>query len=977
VWPNERAYRLLALLAHRAAWVGRTELAALFWPDLPAARALANVRKVLHLARGLPWCASIEVQRDAVRWAVATDVQAFELATRQGRGADALAIAASGELLDGMDDAACGPWTEWIDNERALHRRRVHALTRALLAEVAQRPGEAVELARRLLGKDPLDEDAVVVLLGALRALGREAERRVAYRDYALRLDEELGVEPSQRVRSLAADDRDEAPAGSAREPGPVASPSAGALLGRDRELAALCELIERPGSRLVTLTGPGGIGKSTLAKFALRRVAPRFAGGGHWIALDDLLDADQVCARIAAELGVRPEPSRPLLTQLLEHAASREILLCLDNAEHLADLPRLVDRLLEHAPGLRICATSRVRLGLRGESLLPLAGLALPRPTAVGEEVLACAAAQLFVAAAREVRPDFDRDREAGAIGALARATGGLPLAILLAANWVRLLPVAEIVAELHRSLDLLASGDEGEERPEHGSVRATFSQSWARLAVREQKALGALAIFAGGFGLEAAREVANASLPILASLTDKSLVEAAGRGRFVLHPLIRQYAREMVDAETLGAACARHARYFQRRLAQLESAAQAADQAALDEIDIDLENFRQAWRAAVANRSGEALAGGAVALKEYFNVRGRVAEGLELLAEARPLVDDGVDPGHGAVILAAIAQTHYRLSQLDAAATEARRGIRLARRARGTKALVRCLGVLGTCYWQWGRHQEASRVLAQAARQAGSAGDSRGAALALHNLALVEKALGHHAKAAALMEEWLVSQREQSEWLRVAMGLSNLAYVYQAIGEWERAQACLEEGLVLCEAHDLALPRLALLANLAHNHASMGRLDEAESACGRVIDEAQRKALGDVEATARNQLVRIELARGNITRVRERLRAATVLALRLGIEYVQLDCVLSFARLLAREARDREAAPLLRQLLARTDLEPVDRAQAESCLRDLSAEARDSVPSQASLETLLRAIERETAAPRQEAHSRAGGPA
>ena len=117
------------------------------------------------------------------------------------------------------------------------------------------------------------------------------------------------------------------------------------------------------------------------------------------------------------------------------------------------------------------------------------------------------------------------------------------------------------------------------------------------------------------------------------------------------------------------------------------------------------------------MAQRNVEALAACAVALKEYFNVRGRVAEGLELLLEARPLVD-GSDPGHGAVVLAAIAQTHYRLSQLDAAASEARRGIRLARRARSTKALVRCLGVLGTCHWQWGRHQEASRVLAQAAR-------------------------------------------------------------------------------------------------------------------------------------------------------------------------------------------------------------------------------------------------------------------
>jgi tetratricopeptide (TPR) repeat protein len=188
------------------------------------------------------------------------------------------------------------------------------------------------------------------------------------------------------------------------------------------------------------------------------------------------------------------------------------------------------------------------------------------------------------------------------------------------------------------------------------------------------------------------------------------------------------------------------------------------------------------------------------------------------------------------------------------------------------------------------------------------------------------VEKALGHHDRAAELMREWIAEQREQGEWLRLAMGLSNLAYVQQAQGKWSEAQACLEEGLALCEARDLAMPRPALLANLAHNHTMSGRLDDAERVCAHLLEESRRKALADVEATALNQRVRVAILRADWPLARARLAEAAARAATLGIEYVALDCVLSHAKVLCGEGRAAEAAPLLRGLLARPDLEPVD---------------------------------------------------
>ena len=944
VLPVERRYQLLVLLALRRDWVTRSSLAALFWPAHRADLAATNLRKALHLARALPWTDALETQGDAVRFAIATDLHEIDQALREGRTADALRHC-DGLLLDGMDDTSNAAWTEWLDTERAQHQCRWHELTRAQLRQLEATPREGAAFASSLLDVDALDEDAIVALLAAQRALGHFDRQRESYRAFASRLREELGVEPSARVRQLLPDFGVHPPALPADSEG---------FVGRANELEELVALVARDECRLLTVVGPGGVGKSSLAKRALRQLEPRFPDGAHWIALDDLHDIAQVTARIAAELGLALNPQQQPLPVICEHLSRRRALLMLDNGEQLDQLPHVIERLLADSPRLKICATSRVRFGVRGEWLLPLEGLALAPIDAQEREILASDAAKLFVAAAHAVRPDFAPDGQAGAIGALLLATGGLPLAILLAANWVRLLPVAEISAELERSLDVLESAEDGEERPEHRSVRATFEQSWERLATSERNALCALSVFIGSFTRTAAKEVANATLPLLAALADKSLLQVSSAGRCSLHPLIRQFAREKLDADPLAAIQRRHAEYFHRLLARLTPAAQAADQSALDEIGADLENCRHAWRWAIEHRAAEGIAASAPALKEYFNVRGRVAEGLHFLEEAREFAESAA-PGIAAVLIAAIAQTQYRLSRLDDAAASARRGIRYARAADHRIALVRCLSVLGTCCWQWGRHAEAQRVLQQAVRQAEANADARGKSLALHNLALVEKALGNHARAAELMREWLTSQREQRDWLRVAMGLNNLAYVYQAQGDWAQAQRCLDEALALCDEHDLSMPRPALLANLSHNLAASGRLEEAENVSRKLALDARGKGLSDVEATALNQLVRVAILRGDYAGARARLRDAIGRAAATRIEYVQIDCVLSFARIAAAVGDSDTAAPLLRYLLARPDLEPVDRSQAETCLHGLPAPLRETAAPEVALDTLV----------------------
>jgi len=946
--PNERRCQLLCLLALRRGWVTRTELAALFWPRQRTEQALTNVRKALHQARALPWAAALESQGHVVRFAVETDVQHLVQAMREGRLADALRRDA-GELLDGMDDVSAPTWDDWLADERAQHARRRHDLTRARLAQLAAQPAEAIAFARRLLDADPLDEDAVVALLAAQRALGQREEQHEAYRRFAVRLDEELGVAPSQRVASELV------------EPPALPQSEADGFVGRRRELNDLAALLAHPECRLITITGPGGVGKSSLAKHGVREYAARGGGSAIWIALDDLADVEQAVARLVAELGIAPAPRQDAVQLACERLQRDAGLVVFDNAEHVAGIARLLSRLLDAAPRLRLCATSRRRLGVAGEWLLPLRGLALAPAGADLGELLASDATRLFIATACAARPGFDARAEASAIGALLHAVDGLPLAILLAAHWVRLLPVAEIAAEVTRSLDVLDSGDEeGEERPEHRSVRATFERSWQLLATREQRALAALAVFVGSFPRAAAIEVAGAALPLLAALADKSLLQMPAGGRCALHPLIRQFAAGMGAPEEAATYARHHAEWFHRLLARMARDAEGGDAAALDAIAAELENCRLAWRWAVAADASAALAGSAPALMRCFEARNRAEEGAALLAEALPRVAT-MPPTHAAVVLSALAHLQYRVYRLDDAAASARQALRLARTTASAEARLRCLNVLGLCHWQWGRLAEARRLLEQTLRLARAGNQARAIAIALGNLANVDKDLGHYERARAGMLEVLERQRALGDWLGVAIRLNNLASLHQARHEWNEARVFLDEALAVAARHGIAFVRPHALVNLALVDFFTGDLEAAAHHGRGALAEARAVANRNVEATALLHLVRVAVRQGALEEARTGVRQALACALAMGSVPLQLDAVFGHAEIAAATGERAAAADLLRWYLARPEVAPGDRAVAQASLDALdapAAKADPDLPPHLPLEDLLQRL-------------------
>ena len=916
--PAERRSQLLVVLAVRRTWVSRSELAALLWPDRAVALALTNVRKALHGLRAWPWADALEVQGSAVRLAIATDVHAFELASQEGRLADA--VRCGGEpLLDGLDDLTNAAWTEWLDGERAHHVRRWHALTRARLRQLQSEPNEAIAFARQLLAADPLDEDAVVSLLGGLAACGHLADGHAVYRGYAERLTEELGVEASLRVRQLVRDTVGGTPAA------PQASDG---FVGRARELEDLVALLTRDECRLLTVTGPGGAGKSRLLKQSLRLLAPRFADGALWLALDDLETLAQVASRLAAELRIAPGAASDPMPLVCDALRSRAMLLVLDNSEHLEGLPRLIERLLQAASGLKICATSRIRLHAAGEWVLPLHGLAVDD------------AAALFAASARAIKPDFDAAAQHAAIVALVQTLGGLPLAVLLAANWARLLAVTEITADLQGSLALLDSDDDGEERPEHRSVRATFEQSWQMLAPRERQVLSRLSVFVGGFSRAAAHEVADAAAPLLATLADKSLLQIDA-ARCSLHPLLRRFAFDKLDDAARAAAAQRHAAWYHGRLEHLAAASDAGDSEAHQAIDADLENHRTAWLWAVANGAMSLLGASSLALMRFFEVRGRPAEGLALFKSALPICAAADAPaGPAGDVLCAIAYLEFRLYRLDEAVASARRGLKLARDARRKRTLVRCLNVLGLCQWHWGRNREALRILEQSWRHARDLRDLRAETTALGNLATVEKSLGHYERAGELMLQVLDRQRELGDWIGVAVRLNDLAALHQARGQWAPALRYLQEGLSVSEQQGIAFVRPHLMINLAMVSFFDGRLDDAERIGQQVLAEARHAANRQAEATALLHLVRVAVRRNDLDAGRPRLVDALAVTGAMASVPMQLDGVFCYAEIVAAGGDSHAAAGLMRYYVARPEVEPGDRALAEASLAGLPAE-------------------------------------
>ena len=628
---RQRGLALLAVLAAEPQPHSRDKLLGLLWPLFDAESARNNLRRELSLLRDalgdvlLADRATLALDPAALAdGRLDVDTHRFDRllaeAAAHGDAGDALCDDCAARLIEAAalySDAFLAGFTlpdspafdEWHFFQSAHYRDGAASVLRRLAGWHESRGAHdaALETGRRWLALDPLHEPAHRLLMRLYEASGQHAAALRQYETLVRALRDEVGAAPEPETTALwqAMKARQWTPAAAGAPaavpvlPAPVAPAhnlpaDTTQFIGRRAELATLDHLLADPAARLVTIVGPGGMGKTRLALAWTRRLLERngaagaaFPDGLFFVSLAPVDAAEQIVPAVARALNVSLQNPDTPLRDLTAFLQPRRVLLIMDNIEHLVagGAARLLDELLTAAPGVRLLVTSRVRLQTRSEHLLGLVGLdragregwaggapagdaaalsvAGPAPLPVDGET--DDALTLFLTAARRVQPDFRADAaNRAAAGRICRLVQGMPLAIELAAGWLTVLSADEIVAELERSPDLLEStADDLPAR--QSSLRAVFGSSWRLLSAEEQDVLRGLSVFRGGFDREAACAVAGASLKTIAALTAKSWLQAVGAERMQMHELLRQYAALELDrAPTAADPRRRHAEHY-----------------------------------------------------------------------------------------------------------------------------------------------------------------------------------------------------------------------------------------------------------------------------------------------------------------------------------------------------------------------------------------------------------------------------
>lgn len=997
-----KALALFAYLAVSRQPHSRDQLATLFWPEDGQRDARANLRRTLYritealgkeiLTLGTE---TLELNPNADLW---IDIEVYQqlVATTLPAGpideiddAALLRLAQAVELytddfMAGFTLADCPDFDNWQFFQRdALRRLLARAVEQLALAHQARSQlGEAIPYARRWLALDPLHEPAHRLLMQLYAASGQQAAARRQYEECKRLLAEELDMAPAEETTSLFEAIRTRsagvgksqtvtAPQQTPQPPVPAPAPAqpeppqnlpipATPFVGRAEEVAAIVGRLHNPTCRLLTLVGPGGIGKSRLAIAAAQALLEEEAAkevirdGLFFVALTPAASPNDIVPAIGQALGIQFSGDTRLRHQLLAYLMQKQLILVLDGFEHLLDGAELLSEILLSAAGVKLLVTSREALDLQEEWFYAVPEMPFPDEETV-EGIEQYDAVRLFEQCALRSLVGFSLASDAVHVARICRLVQGMPLALELAASWLKVLTTEGVADELASGLDILTARHRN--IPErHQSLRVVFDTSWQLLTEPERRAFAALSVFRGGFTYQAAQRVTEIALPVLSALVNKSLLRREADGRYLIHELLRQYAAQKLaeipaeEAMLSDRHCHFYGAFLQARQSELKGERQLE---ALREIGGEIENIRAGWQRALARLNSDPdkiniIDSYVEALFHFFDTRSQFRGGEEIFRHAAAQLADAQAPAAVSMrkrtILAKVLGRQgwflFHLGQHNRAQTLLNQSVELLLSLGARAEAVFSLNYLGAVLRHLGDYEAAQRYINESLAICRANGDRFGVSVALNILGQIAYLQGDFAAVQRFCQESLALKRMIGDRWGTVFSLNYLGRVARRQGEYVEARRLFEESMAISRS-------LGDRRGVAASLNNLGKLAESQQDFAAAAESYHQSIAFYQEihnlsgvTTVHTNLGDLARRQGNYDEARRQLQSALAIAQDLHSTRHRLDALLSIAALW-REIGDTEGAlPILHLVLHHPAKTRTQQERAQRLLAELSTQ-------------------------------------
>lgn len=634
------------------------------------------------------------------------------------------------------------------------------------------------------------------------------------------------------------------------------------AFVGRGMEMEELSKLLDDPKCRLINLVGPGGIGKTRLALQAAAEKIEKFRHGVYLIPLDALTIGSiqflvfTIADALRFSFYSREDPK----IQLINYLREKEMLMVMDNFEHLISEAELLTEIFENCPKIKFLVTSRERLRLTGEWILEVKGMDFPE-TGSQKETTEYSAVQLFLQSAQRVKPDFKlTEQDEKRVVQICKAVTGIPLGIELAASWTRSLNCAEIAQEIGKGLDFLTTTLQDVPK-RHQSLRGVFDYSWNLLSKKEKGIFQGLSVFPDGFQRDAAHQILSATLPELTMLADKSLVRRKPNGRYELLQILRQFAKEKLehDNEIRDTVHNAHCSYYAKLLGTYEESLKKDEhQEFYDVMSAEIENIRSAWQWGVEHCRIDDLTRILRGVFRFYDRRGWLHEAEQTFRITTEMMrirfgdqfDNDRDKAFHSELLSRWGAICRRLSQYEQGQALLEEGLVIAKEIHDIKIMAFLYNELGVIAFRLGEYINAKQLHKQALKLRNEIGNERSITASINNLAVVVYALGDYKEAKHLHEQALSIRKQINDTYGIATSLNNLGNVIHSTGDHEKAAALYEESLVLRRELDdrlgigSCLNNLGLCAELSGDFVKARKLYEESAALKQEIGDKRSAA-------------------------------------------------------------------------------------------------------------------------------------